>query len=103
RQAAAACALARVARFLGDERYAALARQAILTLLIDTAPDSGDPHLRHTTLPAVVVNRLGSAGLLVAAIHELPAPGDDLLEQGEQLCAFVRTQQQDRKSTRLNS
>ena len=94
RQAGAAFALARVARFLGDERYGALARQAILTLLIDTATDSSDPQVRRTTLPPVVVNRLGSAGLLVAAIHELPAAGEDLLEQAEQLCGFIRNQQQ---------
>jgi len=30
---------------------------------------------------------------LLMAIHELPAPGDDLLEQGEQLCAFIARQQ----------
>ena len=102
RQAGAAFALARVARFLGEERHAALARQAILTLLLDTAPDSADPQMRHTTLPGVVVNRLAAAGLLVAAIHELPAPGDDLLEQAEQLCAFIRKQQQSDGSLSLS-
>jgi hypothetical protein len=40
-----------------------------------------------------MVNRLASAGLLVLAIHELPSPGDDLLEQSEQLCNFIRTRQ----------
>src|SRR5262249_22305446 len=67
----------------------------ILTLLLDTSQDSADPQTRHTILPSVVVNRVAAAGLLVAAIHELPSPGDDLLEQGEQLCAFIRKRQHD--------
>jgi hypothetical protein len=102
RQAGAAFALGRIARFLGEERYAALSRQAILTLLLDTAVDSADPQTRHTTLPSVVVNPLAAAGLLVAAIHELPAPGDDLLEQAEQLCSFIRKRQQSDGSLSLS-
>jgi hypothetical protein len=94
RQVGAAFGLARAARFLGDERQAAVARQAVLTLLLDTAPDTSDPQLRHTTPPSAVVNRLGAAGLLVLAINELPSPGEDLLEQSEQLCNFIRKQQQ---------
>jgi hypothetical protein len=101
RQAGAAFALARVARFLGDEHYAVLARQAILTLLLDTSQDSADPQARHTTLPSVVVNRVAAAGLLVASIHELPSPGDDLLDQGEQLCAFLRKKQNENGSLDL--
>jgi hypothetical protein len=94
RQVGAAFGLARAARFLGDERLAAVARQAVLTLLLDTAPDASDPQVRHTTQPAAVVNRLGAAGLLILAVNELPTPGDDLLEQSEQLCNFIRKQQQ---------
>jgi hypothetical protein len=93
RQAGAASALARAARYTGDEHLTAIARQAVLTLLLHTGPDAEDAHLRHTTLPSTVVNRLGAAGLLVLAINELPAPGDDLLEQSEELCAFIRKQQ----------
>jgi hypothetical protein len=93
RQAGAAAALARAARYTGNEKYLARARQAVLTLLLDTAPDAQDPRLRHTTLPSAFVNRLGAAGLLVLAIHELPAPGEDLLEQSDQLCAFIGRQQ----------
>jgi hypothetical protein len=93
RQVGAAYALARIARFLNDERYTAVARQAVLTLLLDTAVDAVDPHVRSTTLPSIIVNRLGAAGLLIMAINELPAPGDDLLEQSEQLCNFIRKQQ----------
>jgi hypothetical protein len=93
RQVGAAYALAQVARFLGEERHTAVARQAVLTLLLDTAPDTSDAQARHTTLPSVVVSRLATAGLLVLAINELPSPGADLLEQSEQLCAFLRKQQ----------
>lgn len=94
RQVGAAYALARAARYLRDERYAAVARQAILTLLLETETDATDPHLRHTVVPPLIINRIGSAGLLVLAINELPDPGNDLLEQSEQLCAYLRTQQQ---------
>ncbi len=94
RQVAAAAALARAARFTGNERHLARARQAVLTLLLDTAPDPKEPRVRSTTLPSAVVNRLGAAGLLLLAIHELPSPGNDLLDQGEQLAAFIFRQQQ---------
>jgi hypothetical protein len=94
RQVAATAALARAARFTGNERHLARARQAILTLLLDTAPDPKEPRIRSTTLPSAVVNRLAAAGLLLRAIHELPSPGNDLLDQGEQLAAFIFRQQQ---------
>jgi hypothetical protein len=93
RQAGAAFALARAARFTGNQRHTAVARQAVLTLLLDTAPDDQDPRIRHTSLPSTVVNRLAAAGLLVLAINELPSPGDDLLQQSEQLCAYIARQQ----------
>jgi hypothetical protein len=94
RQAGAVFALARAARYSGDERYLARARQAMLTLLLATTTDPSDPKVRHTTLPSSAVNRLAAAGLLVLAINELHAPGEDLLEQSEQLCAYIRRQQQ---------
>ena len=95
RQVGAAFALARAARLTGDERFAAVARQSLLTLLLDTATDDISKHTtRHTTLPSMAINRLGSAGLLVLAINELPGPADDLLDQSEQLCNYIRQQQQ---------
>jgi hypothetical protein len=93
RQAGAAIALARESRFTGNERHAAVARQAVLTLLLETTVDAPDGRIRHTALPSTVVNRLASAGLLVLAINELPSPGEDLLQQSEQLCAFIGKQQ----------
>ncbi len=94
RQIGAAFALARAARLTGDERYTAKARQAVVTLLLDTMPDPHDPEVRTTSLPSVLLNRLATAGLLVMAINELPAPAEDLLKQSEQLCAYIRKQQQ---------
>jgi hypothetical protein len=93
RQAGAAFTLARAAQFLGDERYAVVARQAVLTLLLETAQDPADPQVRSTTLPPLLVNRLGAAGQLVMAINELSSPNEDLLESSEQLCRFIRSQQ----------
>ncbi|MCS6852908.1 MAG: hypothetical protein NZ700_17245 [Gemmataceae bacterium] len=102
-QVSAAAALAAAARYFGDDRYAVRARQALLTLLLDTTtathPTSGET-IRHTSLPSVVVNRLGAAGLLTLAIHELPQPGGDLLKQADELCRFIRLQQRDDGSFR---
>ena len=92
RQVGAAYALARTARFLGEERYAARATQAILALLDDTVADSSDPQAIHIALPSAVVNRLGAAAMLVLAINELPAPQADLLEKSEQLCRWIHHQ-----------
>jgi hypothetical protein len=93
RQVGAAFALARAARLTGEQRYEMRATQAILALLDETiADESKDGTLRHTKLPSGLVNRLGSAGLLVLAINELPSPKADLLDKSEQLCNYVRKQ-----------
>jgi hypothetical protein len=93
RQAGAAVALARAARFISDKDYTARATQAVLTLLSDTTTDPREPEVRYTSLPSSVINRLAAAGLLVLAVNELPAPQDDLLKQSEQLCNYIRKQQ----------
>ena len=96
RQAGATLALAKAAKFYGDEQAAAVARQAILTLLLDTAVDAKNPQVRSCSLPPNVVNPLGAAALLARAIYELPAPASDLLDQADQLCYYiVQTQQAD--------
>jgi hypothetical protein len=102
RQAGAAYALAMSGRVLRDERSTATARQAILTLLLDTAIEPKQPGVRRTTMSDLLVNPLGSAAMLVLAINELPAPGDDLLEQSEQLCAFIRSRQKSDGSLRAS-
>jgi hypothetical protein len=92
RQAGAAVALARAARFTGEERYADRATQAILVLIGETVVDARDKTIRYTGLPSAMVNRVAAAGLLVLAVHELPSPKKDLLDQAEQLCNFLRRQ-----------
>jgi hypothetical protein len=97
RQAGAALALARAARYTADKAYAARATQAVLALLDDTVaePDPANPAvmLRHTALPSSPASCLAAVGLLVAAVNELPGPQDDLLKKSEELCAYVRKQQ----------
>jgi hypothetical protein len=94
RQAGAALALAKAARYFSDEQAAAIARQAVLTLLEDTAPeDPKNPTVRVCTLPAAMANALGASAALIQAIHELPAPADDLLAQAVQLCHGIRKSQ----------
>ncbi len=88
RQAAAAGALARAARFLGEDRYAARAAQAVLSLMEDTEEKGG---LRTVVLPGDVGYKLECAGALLAAITELPSPQADVLDRGEQLAASIRT------------
>ena len=92
-QVAAAFTLARTARFFKQEQAAAVARQSLLTLLLETETDIKNPKLRRPNLAGTNTNRLAAAGWLVAAIHELPKPGADLLKQSEQLCNYIRTQQ----------
>jgi hypothetical protein len=92
RQAGAACALARAARFTGEERYAARATQAVLALLDDTTLDPKDPQARYTSMPPIAVDRLASAALLVRAVSELPAAQKDLHDRAEQLCNYIRKQ-----------
>jgi hypothetical protein len=91
-QAGAAFTLARIARLTKEERYAARATQAIILLLGETTTDAKDARIRYTSLPSALLNRLGSAGLLILAVNELPAPQKDVLDQSEQLCNFIRTQ-----------
>jgi hypothetical protein len=91
RQAGAAFALARAGRFLREDRYTARSTQAILALLDETVLDPNE-QVRCTAAPSSVVNRFGAAAWLVLAINELPDPQADLLEQSEQLCAYIRKQ-----------
>jgi len=93
-QAGATYALARATRYFRDERGGAVARQAALTLFMETDVDPKDATIRFTLAPPQVLNRLASHGLLVLAVHELASPGKDLLEQADQLCNYLRKQQQ---------
>jgi len=94
RQAGAARALAQAARFWGEERYAARARQAILLLRDDTETDPNDNLSRRPRLPGSTAYRVAVSSLLVLAIHELPAPASDLLDSSNQLCRYLTRQTQ---------
>jgi hypothetical protein len=90
RQTGAAFALAKAARYYKDDKAEALAIQAVVTLLVDTAPeDAKEPKVRVCTLPPNAVNRLAAAAMLVQAVAELPAPKADLLDQADQLCNYL--------------
>jgi hypothetical protein len=91
RQVEAAFTLARAARFSGEAELNARATQALLSLLDETQVEEKSG-ARFTPLPSAAINRLGAAGLLVAAINELPDPKADLLVRSEQLCVYIRMQ-----------
>ncbi len=99
-QAGAAFALARAARYLDDEGFAARASQAVLTLLAETTLSQDRSYL-YPKQPSTVVNRVSAAALIVLAIHELPQPREELLTAAEQLCRFLQLQQQPDGSLRL--
>jgi len=96
-QVEATFALARSSRYYQDDKAAALARQAMLTLLEETRLDgtSGQKGagIRFPMMPSALVNRLAASGMLVLAIHELPHPADDLLGKSAELGNYLRTQQ----------
>lgn len=91
KQARATLALARCARFTGSERQAAVAGQAILTLLAVTKLDPADPNCRVPVVSAPC-NREGFAANLALSVYELPGADEKLLAEAERLCQFLRTQ-----------
>jgi hypothetical protein len=92
-QTGAAWALAQGASFFKDERAAMLAKQALLTLLVETTTDS-KTHARCTVAPDGLLNRLASGGMLAVAIFAAPAPAADLVQQADQLVHYLRLEQQ---------
>jgi hypothetical protein len=92
-QAGATFALAHAAKFFNDERYTLRARQSVLTLMALTRVDPASPGQRTTILPPLVANRMASNGFVLMAMHELPSPAADLLQQGEELCHYIRSRQ----------
>jgi len=82
-QAEAAIALAKVSRLTLNARYHTAAQQSILTLLASTKVDPQDAQVRYTFYPEATVNRLASAGLILRAVHELPAPVEVRLKEAE--------------------
>jgi hypothetical protein len=88
-QAFACRALARAARFAGDDKTAAAASQCCLTLLTLTKPDEKTPTVRVPTLAADRGNKVGFAALLAAAIYDLPTPDAKLVAEADGLCQFL--------------
>ncbi len=105
-QAAAAFALARSAQFYHgkedklSDSAAAAARQALLTLLLETATDAQSPQVRYPLVNAV--DPRAAAAWLVLAISELPQPGADLVKQSQELCQYLRGQQKNDGSFNAN-
>jgi hypothetical protein len=92
RQAGAAAALARAARFVGEDGYRARAAQAVLALLDDTMLDPTDATARYTIMPPIAVDRIATAAALVLAVCELPSPQKDVGDAAEQLCHYLHKQ-----------
>jgi len=92
KQARAARALARSARFCGDEKQAAIASQAILALLAATKIDPADPNGRIPVPSSLDCNRVGFAAVLALAIYELPAADTKLIAEAERLCVYLHKQ-----------
>ena len=92
KQACAALALSQAAKFSGDEKQAAVASQAILTLLAATKPDAADANCRVPVHSSLTCNRVGFAATLALAIYELPGADAKLVAEAERLCEFLRRQ-----------
>lgn len=88
-QARGALATAQLAAFTGDEKQAAVATQAILTLLAATRPDPADPACRLPIQSSFACNRIGFAAALALAIYSLPGADATRLAEAEQLCEFI--------------
>lgn len=88
RQAYGALALALAAKFTGDDRSAAVARQAVLALLASTRPDPADPTCRVPNAPGS--NPVAFAAAVALAIYELPSPDAQLVAEAERLCVYLR-------------
>lgn len=89
-QGGAAMTTARAAAFYGDKQGAAIARQALLTLFLETVKDPNEPHLRYTAAPPELIHRPTASAMLVLAVHELDSPGKDLLDDAEGICNYLR-------------
>jgi hypothetical protein len=92
KQARAALAMSQAAKFSGDEKQAAMASQAILTLLAATRVDPADPNCRVPLHSSLVCNRVGFASVVALAIYELPAADAKLVAEAEKLCEFLHKQ-----------
>lgn len=91
-QVGACYALGRASKYFGDDRSAAVAKQALLTLLLETAVDPQNPQVRRTAASDDVLHRVASSGMLLTAIHAQPNPASDLLQSADQIAAHLERQ-----------
>lgn len=89
-QALAAWALSQAAKFAGDDRQAAVASQAVLTLLAATRVDPTDPGVREPLGQSFGRDGLGFAAVLALAIYDLPGADEKLIGEAERLCQYLR-------------
>jgi len=92
KQARGALGLAQSAKFTGDEKEAAMASQAVLSLLAATKLDPADPNCRVPVHSSMLCNRVGFAATVALAIYELPTPDARLVAEAERLCEFLHRQ-----------
>ena len=91
-QARAALAMAQFAKFTGEERQAAVASQAILSLKTKTKIDPNDAKSSLPIPSPTIVNRVAFAATLALAIYALPSADGELQGEAERLCEFIRKQ-----------
>ncbi len=92
KQAQAAFALAKAAKFSGDEEQVVVASQAILAMLAATRIEPSDPTCRVPVHSPLVCNRVGFAATVALAIYELPGADPKLVDEAERLCEFLHKQ-----------
>ncbi len=99
-QAISTYGLARLSRFMMDPKLIARAKQAVLSDLSETYIEPDHAGVRLPLPPSITNNRLGTAGMMIASIGELPDPPADLINKAEELCQWLKRQQQSDGSLR---
>jgi hypothetical protein len=90
-QAQACLAMARYARFSGDDKLTAAASQLCLTLLAGCKADAKDPTMRVPGTTEEDGQRVLFAAYLCMAICELPNPEAKLLAEANKVCRYLYT------------
>jgi hypothetical protein len=89
-QATAAAALARAAKYTGEEKYLVRASQTILSLLVETKIDPETPGVRTLPKSSKSGSRPGGTAQLAIAIYELPEAPPEAYRYAEELCQGLR-------------
>lgn len=94
-QAMGCLAVARMAKFSGDEKTTALASQAVLALFTLTKTDPSDASMRVPNLTPDRGNKVGFAAVLATAVYDLPNPDAKLVAEADKLCRYLYTRLRD--------